>query len=128
MAARGLLVRLRATGQTGILITVRGIAVDAVVADFIAGPLRRCRPLIPRSLGYHRGAGLALSSRTRVTLGLLHGSQPDALVLLSRPHRKSAERASRTTGDCTGSAFAVPVGGPLDHPRCVRGGIAHTSA
>jgi uncharacterized NAD-dependent epimerase/dehydratase family protein len=77
------------TGQTGIAIAGWGIAVDAVVADFIAGAAER---LVLE--GVERGGGLlwveGQGSLTHpqysgVTLGLYHGSAPHALVLCHRP-------------------------------------------
>ncbi|MGI9236889.1 MAG: DUF1611 domain-containing protein [Woeseiaceae bacterium] len=73
----------RATGQTGIMIAGEGIPVDAVVADFIAGA---AETLSPDNEDDHwdviEGQGsLVHPSYAGVTLGLIHGSQPDALLL-----------------------------------------------
>lgn len=73
----------RATGQTGIMIAGEGIPIDAVVADFISGA---AEALSPDNDDDHwdviEGQGSLLNpSYSGVTLGLLHGSQPDAVVL-----------------------------------------------
>jgi uncharacterized NAD-dependent epimerase/dehydratase family protein len=80
-----------ATGQTGILISGRGIAVDAVVADFVAGAAEALSPAnSPDHWDIIEGQGsLFHPAYSAVTLGLLHGSQPDALVLCHDPTRKS---------------------------------------
>ena len=53
----------RATGQTGIMIAGEGMPIDAVVADFAAGAAEMLTPdAAARSLGRHRGAGLAVPS------------------------------------------------------------------
>ncbi|MDH5617470.1 MAG: DUF1611 domain-containing protein [Gammaproteobacteria bacterium] len=80
---RGIKATFRATGQTGIMIAGEGIPIDAVVADFIAGA---AESLSPDNDDDHwdviEGQGSLLNpSYSGVTLGLLHGSQPDALVL-----------------------------------------------
>jgi uncharacterized NAD-dependent epimerase/dehydratase family protein len=84
-------VDFRATGQTGILICGRGIAVDALVADFIAGAAEALSPAnAPDHWDIIEGQGsLFHPAYAGVTLGLLHGSQPDALVLCHDPARKS---------------------------------------
>jgi uncharacterized NAD-dependent epimerase/dehydratase family protein len=79
----GVKATFRATGQTGILIAGEGIAVDAVVADFISGAAER---IAPASDDDHwdviEGQGsLFHPGYSGVALGLLHGSQPDAFVL-----------------------------------------------
>jgi uncharacterized NAD-dependent epimerase/dehydratase family protein len=79
----------RATGQTGILITGRGVAIDAVVADFVAGAAEW---LSPDNDYDHwdviEGQGsLFHPAYAAVSTGLLHGSQPDALVLCHDPRR-----------------------------------------
>ncbi len=89
MRARGMKADFRATGQTGILIAGDGIAVDAVVADFIAGSIEW---LTPANEDDHwdviEGQGsLYHASFAGVSLGLMHGSQPDALVLCHEPTR-----------------------------------------
>lgn len=73
----------RATGQTGILISGSGLAVDAVIADFIAGAAEGLSPPNDaRHWDIIEGQGsLFHPSYAGVSLGLLHGSQPDALVL-----------------------------------------------
>lgn len=89
MRARGLAADFRATGQTGIFIAGRGIPIDAVVADFISGGIEWLSP------GRHDGGwdliegqgSLFHPSYAGVSLGLLHGAQPDALVLCHEPGR-----------------------------------------
>ena len=86
--ARGLRSVFVPTGQTGMAIAGWGIAVDAVVADFIAGAAER---LVVE--GVERGGELLLvegqgslvhPAYSGVTLGLLHGSAPHAYVLCHR--------------------------------------------
>lgn len=91
MKARGLKADFRATGQTGILISGSGVAVDAVVADFISGAAESLSPAnAPDHWDVIEGQGsLFHPAYAGVTLGLLHGSQPDALVLCHDPSRTS---------------------------------------
>lgn len=83
MNRQGLTAQFRATGQTGILISGIGIAVDAVVADFISGAAEAISPdFTDHDWDVIEGQGSLLNpSFAGVSLGLLHGSQPDALVL-----------------------------------------------
>ncbi len=86
---RGLAADFRATGQTGILIAGEGVAVDAVVADFISGAIERLAPARDDD-GWDliEGQGsLFHPSFAGVSLGLLHGAQPEALVLCHEPGR-----------------------------------------
>ncbi len=78
-----------ATGQTGILIAERGVALDAVVADFISGAAEWLTPDCPEDhWQVVEGQGsLFHPSFSGVTLGLLHGSQPDAFVVCHEPTR-----------------------------------------
>jgi uncharacterized NAD-dependent epimerase/dehydratase family protein len=89
MKARGMLADFRATGQTGILIAGSGVPLDAVVADFISGAIEQISP--PREDGgwdLIEGQGsLFHPSFAGVSTGLLHGAQPDALVLCHDPVR-----------------------------------------
>jgi uncharacterized NAD-dependent epimerase/dehydratase family protein len=81
--ARGLAADFRATGQTGIMIAGRGIPIDAVVSDFVAGAAEMLSPdADPAHWDVIEGQGsLFHPSYAGVSLGLLHGSQPDVLVL-----------------------------------------------
>ncbi|WP_064604582.1 N-acetyltransferase DgcN [Photobacterium sp. J15] len=83
MKAQGLRAQFRATGQTGILIAGRGISVDAVIADFIAGAAEAISPAFTdHDWDVIEGQGSLLNpAYAGVSLGLLHGSQPDAMVL-----------------------------------------------
>jgi uncharacterized NAD-dependent epimerase/dehydratase family protein len=86
---RGLAADFRATGQTGILIAGAGIPVDAVVADFISGAIERLAPA-RHDDGWDviEGQGsLFHPSFAGVSMGLLHGAQPEAIVLCHRPGR-----------------------------------------
>lgn len=91
MRDRGFDADFRATGQTGIFISGRGVAVDAVVADFIAGAAEW---LTPPADPFHwdvvEGQGsLFHPSFAGVTLGLLHGAQPDAFIVCHEPTRRT---------------------------------------
>ena len=89
MRERGMNVDFRATGQTGILIAGDGISVDAVVADFISGAVELISPTNqPDHWDVIEGQGsLFHASFAGVSLGLLHGAQPDAIVLCHEPTR-----------------------------------------
>jgi uncharacterized NAD-dependent epimerase/dehydratase family protein len=85
--ARGLESAFVATGQTGIAITGWGIAVDHVISDFISGAAFRLIEEGARRapLLFVEGQGsLIHPAYSGVTLGLLHGCLPDALVLCHR--------------------------------------------
>ena len=79
----------RATGQTGILIAGGGIPIDAVVSDFVSGAAELLSPdNRPEHWDVIEGQGsLFHPGYAAVTLGLLHGSQPDAMVLCHQPGR-----------------------------------------
>ena len=89
MRERGVAADFRATGQTGILIAGDGIPLDAVVADFISGAIERLAPARHDS-GWDliEGQGsLFHPSFAGVSTGLLHGAQPEAIVLCHDPAR-----------------------------------------
>ncbi len=89
MQKRGLKSTFRPTGQTGILITGHGIPLDAVVADFMAGAVEWLTPDNDADHWDHiEGQGsLYHVSFSGVTMALIHGGQPDALVLAHEPTR-----------------------------------------
>ena len=83
-----------ATGQTGIAIAGGGVAVDAVVADFIAGAaeLLVCDAAERADWVVVEGQGaLTHPGFSGVTLGLLHGSAPDLMVLCHEAMRHSVK-------------------------------------
>ncbi len=88
-AARGVASDFRATGQTGIMIAGGGLPMDAVVSDFEAGA---AEILSPDAADEHwdviEGQGsLFHPAYAAVSLGLLHGSQPDVVVVCHQPGR-----------------------------------------
>lgn len=89
MQKRGLKSTFRPTGQTGILITGKGVPLDAVVADFMAGAVEWLTPDNDADHWDHiEGQGsLWHVSYSGVTMALLHGGRPDALVLAHEPTR-----------------------------------------
>ncbi len=91
MRGRGLNADFRATGQTGVFISGRGVAIDAVVADFISGAAEWLTPEnTPDHWDVVEGQGsLFHPSFAGVTLGLLHGAQPDAFVVCHEPTRST---------------------------------------
>jgi uncharacterized NAD-dependent epimerase/dehydratase family protein len=90
LAARGREVDFRATGQTGILIAGGGMPMDAVVADFEAGAAEMLSPdAAPGHWDVIEGQGsLFHPAYAGVSLGLLHGSQPDVFVVCHQPGRE----------------------------------------
>jgi D-glutamate N-acetyltransferase len=87
--ARGIAADFRATGQTGIMIAGGGMPMDAVVCDFEAGAAEL---LSPDAAEDHwdiiEGQGSLLHpAYASVSLGLLHGSQPDLFVVCHQPGR-----------------------------------------
>ncbi|HET6588477.1 MAG TPA: N-acetyltransferase DgcN [Oleiagrimonas sp.] len=89
MRQRGLVADFRATGQTGIFVAGAGIPIDSVIADFISGAAENISPARDDD-GWDliEGQGsLFHPSFAGVSLGLLHGSQPDALVFCHEPTR-----------------------------------------
>ncbi|KQT11916.1 EBNA-1 nuclear protein [Methylobacterium sp. Leaf399] len=89
MRERGLDADFRATGQTGVFISGRGVAIDAVVADFISGAVEWIAPAAaPDHWDLIEGQGsLFHPSFAGVSLGLLHGAQADAFVVCHEPSR-----------------------------------------
>lgn len=93
LQAQGVAATFRATGQTGVMIAGEGVAIDAVVSDFVAGAAEQLSPdNAPDHWDVIEGQGaLFHPAYAGVTLGLLHGSQPDALVLCHDPARSTIE-------------------------------------
>jgi len=89
MKARGFNADFRATGQTGIFIAGDGVSIDAVVSDFVSGSVEwLCPANDPDHWDLIEGQGsLFHASYAGVTLGLIHGGQPDALVMCHEPTR-----------------------------------------
>jgi uncharacterized NAD-dependent epimerase/dehydratase family protein len=93
MADRGINSDFRATGQTGIMIAGGGLPIDAVVSDFVSGAAEVLSPdndddhwdvIEGQGSLYHPGYAA-------VTLGLMHGSQPDAFVVCHQAGRTMIE-------------------------------------
>jgi uncharacterized NAD-dependent epimerase/dehydratase family protein len=91
LVQRGVKSDFVATGQTGMMIRGRGIAVDSLIGDYIAGAIEL---EVDRSVaeGYEyilvEGQGaLTHLGYSSVTLGLLHGTMPDAMILCHQPTR-----------------------------------------
>lgn len=101
MRARGLNATFRATGQTGVFISGGGLAIDAIVADFLAGAVELLSPAnTPDHWDVIEGQGSIFHpAYAAVSMGLLHGSQPDAFVVC---HEMTRDRIDGY------SAFATP--------------------
>jgi uncharacterized NAD-dependent epimerase/dehydratase family protein len=87
---RGVVAEFRATGQTGIMIAGRGIPMDAVVSDFLAGAAEQLSPDAPADhWDVVEGQGsLFHPAYAAVSLGLLHGTQPDVIVACHQAGRE----------------------------------------
>jgi uncharacterized NAD-dependent epimerase/dehydratase family protein len=89
MLRRGMKATFRATGQTGILVAGGGIAIDAIVSDFVAGAVEvLCPANDPDHWDLVEGQGsLFHASYAGVSMSLIHGAQADALVMCHEPGR-----------------------------------------
>ena len=131
MRARGFDADFRATGQTGLFISGRGVAIDAVVSDFISGAVEW---LSPAADAHHwdliEGQGsLFHPSFAGVSLGLLHGAQPDAFVICHEPTRKTMRGVSHPLPTIQQVIDLTMRCGTLTNPRIRPIGIAiNTSA
>lgn len=86
-------VDFRATGQCGILISGQGVAIDCVISDFISGATESLSPdADAKHWDIIEGQGsLSHPAFAGVSIGLIHGSQPDAIVVchaLNRTHMR----------------------------------------
>lgn len=88
---RGINACFVATGQTGIMIEGSGIAVDHVISDFISGAAEKL--VLDRAqyqlLSIEGQGSIVHPAYSGVTLGLLHGSAPQGLILCHQPARKT---------------------------------------
>ncbi|MDP7549004.1 MAG: DUF1611 domain-containing protein [Alphaproteobacteria bacterium] len=132
MRARGMDADFRATGQTGVLIAERGVAIDAVVADFISGAAEW---ISPDNHTDHwdliEGQGsLFHASYAGVSMGLLHGSQPDLLVLCHEPTRRHMRGLPHAPIPDLGECIALNLAtARLTNPDCRMLGLSiNTSA
>lgn len=89
LRARGVDASFRASGQTGIMIAGAGIPMDAVVSDFLSGAAEMLSPDAPAGhWDVIEGQGSIFHpAYAAVSLGLLHGSQPDVFVVCHEPGR-----------------------------------------
>ncbi|WP_413993445.1 N-acetyltransferase DgcN [Labrys okinawensis] len=126
MRAQGLDADFRATGQTGIFISGRGVAVDAVVADFISGAAEWLSPdADAKHWDVIEGQGsLFHPSFAGVTLGLLHGAQPDAFVVCHEPTRTTMRGVPARLPTIRQVIDATVACGRLTNPRIQCVGIA----
>jgi uncharacterized NAD-dependent epimerase/dehydratase family protein len=87
---RGINATFRATGQTGIMIAGGGLPMDAIIADFEAGAAEMLSPEAPADhWDVIEGQGsLFHPAYAGVSLGLLHGSQPDLFIVCHEPGRE----------------------------------------
>ncbi len=79
------------TGQTGIMISGKGIAVDAIISDYIAGCIEKCIDASDAEGAEYifvEGQGaLTHQGYSGVTFGLMHGTMPDAMIMCVQPTR-----------------------------------------
>ena len=127
---RGVAADYRATGQTGILIAGAGVAIDAVVSDFAAGAAESLSPdNDPEHWDVVEGQGsLFHPSFAGVSLALLHGTQPDAVVVCHEPTRTTMRNVAAPIADVGEVVQQTLALGRLTNPqiRCV--GIALNTA
>ena len=123
MKARGLDCNFRGTGQTGIMISGEGFALDTIVGDYIGGAAELLSPSNkPNHWDVIEGQGSILHpSHAGVPLSLLHGSQPDAYVICHDPTRLHMLGTKYPVPSITAVREATEYMGRLTNPdiRCV---------
>lgn len=110
----------RATGQTGIMISGGGIPMDSVISDFLSGAAEQ---LTPDNHADHwdivEGQGSLLHpAYAAVTLGLLHGTQPDALIMCHKPGRQTMIGFDFPAPDIRQCIDQYLTAGSLTNPDC----------
>ena len=130
MRARGFDADFRASGQTGVFISGRGVAIDAVIADFISGAAEWLSPAAaPNHWDLIEGQGsLFHPSFAGVSLGLLHGSQPDVFVVCHEPSRKTMRGVTAPLPSIGQVIDLTMRCGSLTNPRIRPVGIAINTA
>lgn len=130
MRARGMKADFCATGQTGVFISGRGVSIDAVVADFISGAAEWLSPdNEPDHWDVVEGQGsLFHPSFAGVTLGLLHGSQPDAFVVCHEPTRTNMRGVKHPLPSIAEVIERVTIEASLTNPNAQCVGIAVNTA
>lgn len=129
--ARGVAADFRATGQTGIMIAGSGIPIDAVISDFVAGAAEMLSPdADPAHWDVIEGQGsLFHPSYAGVSLGLLHGSQPDVLVLCHAHGRQRIVGLPDYPLPSIGRAIEITLGqARLTNPRVRCAGVSLNTA
>ena len=123
MKARGIDCTFRATGQTGIMISGGGYALDTIIGDYIAGAAELLSPANkPNHWDVIEGQGSILHpSHAGVPLSLLHGSQPDAYVICHEPARQHMLGVTYPIPSIAAIREATEYMGRLTNPniRCV---------
>ena len=122
----GIKATFKATGQTGILIAESGIAIDAIISDFISGAVEWLSPdKNDDEWDVIEGQGSIFHpSFAGVSLGLLHGSQPDKFIVCHESTRKNMRGVSNklpTVGDVIEKTIEL---GSLTNPNIECVGIA----
>ncbi|MBI3193771.1 MAG: DUF1611 domain-containing protein, partial [Ignavibacteriae bacterium] len=88
---RGLKSDFLATGQTGMLLSGRGFAVDSIISDYVAGGIEHeIEKRISEGAEFIHVEGqgsLTHQGYSSVTLGLMHGTMPDAMIMVHHPVR-----------------------------------------
>ena len=126
MKDHGMKASFKATGQTGVLIAESGIAIDAIVSDFISGAVEW---LSPDNADNHwdiiEGQGsLFHPSFAGVSLGLLHGSQPDKFIVCHEPTRTNMRGVESKLPDISEVISKTSELGKLTNPNIECVGIA----
>jgi uncharacterized NAD-dependent epimerase/dehydratase family protein len=129
MRSRGMNADFRATGQTGILIAGSGVAIDAVVSDFISGAAESLSPAAKEDhWDIVEGQGsLFHPSFAGVSVGLLHGTQPDAFVVCHEPTRTTMRNVATPIAGIDDVIEQTAALGRLTNPNIDCVGIAINS-
>jgi uncharacterized NAD-dependent epimerase/dehydratase family protein len=126
MRARGMKVDFRATGQTGILIAGAGVAIDAVIGDFISGAAEQLSPAAHEDhWDIVEGQGSIFHPAfAGVSTGLLHGTQPDAFIVCHEPTRTTMRNVSTPIAGVADVIEQTVALGRLTNPQIRCTGIA----
>ncbi|MEQ8740572.1 MAG: N-acetyltransferase DgcN [Hoeflea sp.] len=126
MRNRGWNADFRATGQTGVFISGRGAAIDAVAADFISGAVEWIAPAAePDHWDLVEGQGsLFHPSFAGVSLGLLHGAQPDYFIVCHEPTRTTMRGVGHPLPSIQDEFVLSVTCGRLTNPDIACAGIA----